>query len=83
MNRKTALLSCLQILLLCLVTYPVASYAYIGPGAGLSAIGALLALVATVAIAIFGFVWYPIKRLARKRKKESQQETDIKEEQQK
>ena len=43
--------------------------AYIGPGAGLSAIGAFLAVVAGIIVAIFGFVWYPIKRLLRKRKK--------------
>jgi hypothetical protein len=40
--------------------------AYIGPGAGISAIGALLALVATIGLAIVGFVWYPIKRLRRR-----------------
>ena len=40
--------------------------AYIGPGAGISAIGSLLALFATVALAIVGFVWYPIKRHRRR-----------------
>ena len=43
--------------------------AYIGPGGGLSAIGAFLALVFAILIAIFGFVWYPVKRLLRSRKK--------------
>ena len=42
------------------------AFAYIGPGAGISAIGSLLALVATIALAIVGFVWYPIKRLRRR-----------------
>ncbi len=42
--------------------------AYIGPGAGLTAIGTVLALVGAVVLAIFGFVWYPIKRFMRKRK---------------
>jgi flagellar biogenesis protein FliO len=42
--------------------------AYVGPGAGLSAIGAFIALIAGVVVAIFGFLWYPIKRLIRKRK---------------
>jgi type VI protein secretion system component VasK len=42
---------------------PHAALAYIGPGAGLSAIGTVLALVAAVFLAILGFVWYPIKRL--------------------
>jgi hypothetical protein len=37
--------------------------AYIGPGAGISAVGALLALVAAIGLAIVGFVWYPIKRI--------------------
>lgn len=43
--------------------------AYLGPGAGLSAIGVLLAIVAGVTVAIFGFVWYPIRRLMRKKKR--------------
>jgi hypothetical protein len=45
--------------------------AYVGPGAGLSAIGAFLALVAGIIIAIFGFFWYPIKRILRNRKNAS------------
>lgn len=40
--------------------------AYIGPGAGISAIGSLVALLATVALALVGFVWYPLKRLRRR-----------------
>ena len=43
--------------------------AYIGPGAGLSAIGALLAVLAAILAAIVGFVWYPIKRLLRRQGK--------------
>jgi hypothetical protein len=42
--------------------------AYIGPGAGLSAIGSLLALVAAVLLAIVGFIWYPMKRILRRRR---------------
>lgn len=47
---------------------PTAAMAYIGPGAGISAIGAALALVAALFFAIVGFVWYPVKRMMRKRK---------------
>lgn len=43
--------------------------AYIGPGAGLSAIGALLALIFAVIVAIVGFVWYPVRRIMRNRRK--------------
>ena len=48
------------------VALPVA--AYVGPGAGLSALGSLLALLAAVVVAIAGFLWYPIKRLLGKRR---------------
>lgn len=40
--------------------------AYVGPGAGLTAIGTVLSLFAAVALAVVGFVWYPIKRLLRR-----------------
>ncbi|HEX5050318.1 MAG TPA: hypothetical protein VFZ65_00970 [Planctomycetota bacterium] len=39
--------------------------AYIGPGGALTAIGSFLSLLAAVVLALFGFVWYPIKRLLR------------------
>ena len=50
--------------------------AYIGPGSGLSAIGAFLAAVVGLIVAIFGFVWYPIKRLRRRFRKPEQQDVD-------
>lgn len=40
--------------------------AYIGPGSGLSAIGALLALVIGLLVAFAAFVWYPLRRFRRK-----------------
>ncbi|GAB4535317.1 MAG: hypothetical protein Tsb0014_22220 [Pleurocapsa sp.] len=43
--------------------------AYVGPGAGIAAIGAFLAIVAGIIAAIFGFLWYPIKRLLSKQKR--------------
>jgi len=47
---------------------PQLAFAYVGPGAGLSAIGAVLAVIAGLFVAIFGFLWYPIKRVLRKRR---------------
>lgn len=55
------------LILTCFVPQPAS--AYVGPGAGLSAIGAFLAIIAAVVAAIFGFLWYPIKRLIKKYKK--------------
>ena len=42
---------------------PKLALAYIGPGTGLSAIGAFLALLVAIIATILGFLWYPIKRL--------------------
>ena len=39
--------------------------AYIGPGAGLGAVGALAALVGAALLIVVGFVWYPARRLMR------------------
>ncbi len=44
------------------------AFAYVGPGAGISAIGSLLALIGAVLLAIIGFVWYPVKRMLKRRK---------------
>jgi hypothetical protein len=44
------------------------AFAYVGPGAGIGVIGTLIAFFGAVLLAIVGFVWYPIKRLLRKRK---------------
>lgn len=47
------------------------AFAYIGPGAGLSAIGSVLALIGAVLLMILGFVWYPVKRILARRKQNS------------
>lgn len=46
-----------------------ATLAYVGPGAGIAALGTLIAVVVAIIAAIFGFAWYPLKRLLRKRKR--------------
>lgn len=56
----------LVIILVCFL--PSSAVAYIGPGSGLSAIGAFFALLAATTAALFGFLWYPIKRLLRRKK---------------
>jgi hypothetical protein len=45
------------------VLAPPVAEAYIGPGAGISVVGAAVAFVGAVVFAIIGFVWYPLKRL--------------------
>ncbi len=64
------MLNVVMILLICLV--PRSALAYVGPGGGLTAIGVFLALVAVIIVALFGFIWYPIKRLLQKRRERNE-----------
>lgn len=50
------------------------AHAYIGPGAGIAAIGTVLALIGGVLLAVLAFVWYPIKRLLQKVKRRKQED---------
>lgn len=45
---------------------PESARAYGGPGSIVSGIGAFLAALAAVVAAIFGFLWFPLKKLYRK-----------------
>lgn len=44
---------------------PSSPLAYLGPGGVVSSLGAILAIIAGVIVALFGFLWYPLKRLLR------------------
>jgi len=47
---------------------PSTAFAYVGPGAGLSLLGALLALLGAIAMAVlFVFAW-PLRKMLRKRR---------------
>ncbi|YBV98307.1 hypothetical protein M1D80_16115 [Phyllobacteriaceae bacterium JZ32] len=56
------------IILLVTLSAPTAAFAYVGPGAGLSLLGALWALLAAVATAIFFVVAWPIRKMVRSRR---------------
>jgi len=60
MLRTTALL------FLALIASPVA--AYVGPGAGISVLGSLLGILATIFVAIGAILFWPIRKLMRRRK---------------
>ena len=49
--------------------FPLASNAYIGPGMGGGVILATIGVIIAIFAAIFGIIWFPIKRLLKKRKK--------------
>lgn len=54
------------VLLVLLSSAPESTLAYGGPGSVISGIGALLAAIAALLASLFGFVWFPLKRLFRK-----------------
>lgn len=49
------------------ITMANPAHAYVGPGAGLTAIGTMVAVIAALILAVVGFVWYPLKRILRKK----------------
>ncbi len=67
MFRITALL------LLALIASPAA--AYVGPGAGISVLGSLLGILATIFVAIGAILFWPIRKLMKRRK--AKKETEV------
>ena len=55
-----------------LALMPNSALAYIGPGAGLGAIAVTIAVGFGILLLLVGVVWYPLKRLLRRRKVESE-----------
>lgn len=52
-------------------SHPNIAMAYIGPGLGLGAITAVVGVIGGIFLAIFGVLYYPIKRMIRNRRKKS------------
>lgn len=48
------------------------AYAYVGPGLGAGTIGVILGILVSVLLAIFAIFWYPLKRLFKKKKTNSE-----------
>ena len=71
MNRYIALLYYCALLLL-----PLSTQAYVGPGAGLSLLGALWALLVAILTAVFFIFAWPIRRMLRRRREALAAQTD-------
>jgi hypothetical protein len=54
------------LLMICSVDY---LFAYIGPGASTGLIATILGIIGSILLAIFGIIYYPIKRFLKNRKK--------------
>ena len=60
------MLKIIALLLLALIASPAT--AYVGPGAGISVLGSLLGILATIFVAIGAILFWPIRKLMRRRK---------------
>lgn len=58
----------LTLALAALVTGGGTAQAYVGPGLGAGAVGAVVGVVGAILLALFSIVYYPIKRVLRRRK---------------
>ena len=63
-----------------LLAAPNQALAYIGPGAGLGAIGTVIGIIGAALLLVVGFLWYPIKRMMKKRKAGQESSTQAKDE---
>lgn len=52
-----------------MLAVPAQAFAYIGPGLGAGAVGAVLGVLGSIFLGLFAIIWYPVKRLMKKRKK--------------
>lgn len=77
MNARSVRLLGFMLISLCFA--PSGAFAYVGPGSGITAVGAALALVGSIVLAIVGFIWYPLKRLlqSRRRTRETPAHVDV------
>lgn len=55
---------------------PGYAYAYVGPGLGAGTIGVILGIIGSIFIALFAIIWYPLKRLFKKRRETKSQQNE-------
>ena len=63
---------------LIILSFPLHSYGYVGPGLGLGALGVIFGVLFSVFLAFVGIFWYPIKRIIKKFRKEDPDQNDAK-----
>ena len=56
-----------------LLMFSLPASAYIGPGIGAGTVAVVLGIIASVGMAAFAILWYPMKRMLKKRKAEQAQ----------
>ena len=54
-------------------SFPLSAVAYVGPGLGAGAVGAVLGVIAAIFLGLFAILWYPFKRMLKKRSAATEQ----------
>ncbi len=62
------------LLILVYFSYSNDVFAYLGPGVGGGVIAATIGVVIAIFAALIGLIWFPIKRLLKKRKQKKEQQ---------
>ena len=62
-----------KLIIILLILFPTYSYAYLGPGMGGGIIAATIGVVVAIFAAIFGILWFPIKRFLKNRKNKNKE----------
>ena len=62
-------------IIFCLITSP--SFAYLGPGVGGGVIVATIGIIVAIFAALFGLIWFPIKRILQKKQKQKQKQDKV------
>ena len=70
--KTTSLKKILLILILILIENP--AFAYIGPGMTGGVFAATIGVIVAIFAALFGLIWFPVKRLLKKRKEKKDQQ---------
>ena len=55
-------------------TITTSSFAYLGPGVGGGVIAATIGIIVAIFAVLFGLIWFPVKRLLKKRKEKKDQQ---------
>ena len=63
----------LSLVICFIILVPNYADAYVGPGLGAGTIGVILGIIGSLFIALFAIIWYPLKRLFKKKKRQSQE----------
>ena len=61
-------------LILILILIENTAFAYIGPGMTGGVFAATIGIIVAIFAALFGLIWFPVKRLLKKRKEKKEQQ---------